>query len=103
MEEPENGKRKTENEGVGGVPKSLSRLLITVSRFPFPVSRVFQNDALENMRYGLALVDAALHVLVDVLPLDDLDRIDLPGEERSDRIVKGDVSLVLELLHPDAV
>src|SRR6185369_12650203 len=66
-------------------------------------SGVFEDDALENVRHGLALVDATLHVLVDVFPLDHLDRIDLSGEERSDGLVEGDVSLVLELLHPDAV
>ena len=35
---------------------------------------VLEDDALEHVRDADALVDAALHVVVDVLPLDDLDR-----------------------------
>ena len=64
---------------------------------------MLQNDTLENMRHPGALVDATLHVVVDVLPLDDLDRRDLFPKERCDGLVVGDVPLVLELFDPDAM
>src|SRR5215471_524704 len=64
---------------------------------------MLQHDALENMGNGLAPVDAALQILVDVLPLDQLDGRHPAGEEGGDRVLKGDVPPVLKLLDPNAV
>src|SRR6185503_14162790 len=66
-------------------------------------SGVLDGDPLDDVGDVLALVDRGLEVPVDVLPLDDLDRVAAPGEEVGDRIAREQVALVLEAMDLDPV
>ena len=66
-------------------------------------SGVLDRDPFDDVGDVLALVDRGLEVRVDVLPLDDLDRVAAIGEQVGDRLAGELVALVLEPVDLDPV
>src|SRR5207247_3678080 len=65
---------------------------------PSPPSGVLQRHGLQHVRDVFALVEGLLEVVVDLLPLDDLERVALLLEQLAQRLMVDRVSLFLELL-----
>src|SRR5436305_15176297 len=63
-----------------------------------PVSGVLHDDGFDDLRHVFAPVDAGLHLLVDLHPLDDFDRVLLLGKELLDRALRSAVALLLDRL-----
>src|SRR3954452_23999124 len=68
------------------VPTTMTRMMSLLKRPP--ASRVFYDDALEDVRHGLAGVDRVLEPLVDVLPADHDHRVDAVVEQRRNRLAR---------------
>ena len=66
-------------------------------------SGVLQDDAFDDVGHVLAAVRGRLQLLVDVLPLDDVDRVLAVLEERRERVLLDPVSLVFLGMDLDAV
>src|SRR5262245_13609058 len=66
-------------------------------------SRILQDDRIEHVGHVLAAVGRGLDLLVDVLPLDDLDRVVVPLEELRQRLLHQAVRVVLLRLDRDAL
>src|SRR5688500_7583911 len=66
------------------------------------VSRMLEDDALDDVGDVLAAVGGVLEVLVDLLPLDDGDRVALFLEELRHRGTEDLVGLVLHAVDVDA-
>jgi len=64
---------------------------------------VLDGDPLDDVGDVLALVDRRLEETVDLLPLDDLERVTTPGEEVGNRLSGELVALVLEAVDLDPV
>src|SRR6266404_1666766 len=62
-----------------------------------------EHDALDDVDHVLAAVGDRLHRLVQLLPLDHLDGVLAPFEERRELITKEAISFVLEAIHLDRV
>src|SRR5439155_17361810 len=61
-------------------------------------SAVLERHTLDHVRDVLAAVDRVLKVVVDLLPLDHVDRIDALLEEAGDGAAENPVALVLEAI-----
>src|SRR6185436_320425 len=66
-------------------------------------SGVLEGDALDHVRHVFAAIDRILQVVVDLLPLDDVDGIRAFLEEMRHRATQQRVALVLEAVHLGAV
>src|SRR5688572_29368672 len=59
-------------------------------------SGVLHRDAIEHVADVLAAVGGRLQMPVELLPLDDLDRVLLVVEQRDDRLLVDDIAFVLQ-------
>src|SRR5574342_653599 len=66
-------------------------------------SGVPDHDRLDHVRHVLARVGRALEIAVDVLPLDDLDRVAVALEEHREPVLLDAVPLRLLALHLEAL
>ena len=66
-------------------------------------SGMFHDDPFDHVRDVLAGVDGILEDRIDVLPLDDMDRVASVSEERCNRAARDTVALVLEPVDLDPV
>src|SRR6187200_2685831 len=74
---------------------------MTTTRVGVTPSGMFDDDALDYVRDVLAGVDRVLQDGVDVLPLDDVDRVSAVREEVGDRAAGDSISLILEPMDLD--
>src|SRR5438034_8994156 len=65
--------------------------------------RVLQDDGLEGVGDVLTAVDGRLHLIDDVLPLEDVHRLVIPGEQTCHRLPVHAVAFVLQPVALDQV
>src|SRR4026209_1789100 len=75
----------------------------TASRTRVKPSGMLDDDPLDHVGHVLTRVDRVLEERVEVLPLDDLDRVIAVREEGGDRLASDAVAVVLEPMALDPV
>src|SRR5215475_9581496 len=82
--------------------KISAAAIVTMTMAEVVMLGVLEDDALDDVGDVLAAIGRGLEVLVDLLPLDDDDRILLLLEQPRDRAAQDRIGLVLEPVDVDA-
>src|ERR687889_2007357 len=85
------------------VKSNRSATAIVRTRRSVCASGILDRDVLDHVRHVLATVECIFEQGVQILQLDDLERVALTLEELGDRVARSRIPDILEAMHLDGV